>query len=268
MSAEPSLGVRPDATGDRALVRAEGVRKRFGRHEVLRGIDLTVQRGEVMCVIGPSGSGKSTFLRCINHLEKVDGGRLWVDGELVGYRQDGNKLYELREKEIARKRAEIGMVFQHFNLFPHMTALQNVTLAPTRVLGVDRREARERGVRLLDRVGLADKLDVHPVALSGGQQQRVAIARALAMEPKLMLFDEPTSALDPELVGDVLDVMRGLARDGMTMIVVTHEIGFAREVADTVVFMDGGVVVESGPPAEVLGAPRHERTRSFLQKVL
>jgi polar amino acid transport system ATP-binding protein len=251
-----------------AMVLAEGVHKRFGRLEVLNGINLEVAHGEVMCLLGPSGSGKSTFLRCINHLEKINCGRLSVDGELVGYRQSGDKLHELHESVVARKRAEIGMVFQHFNLFPHMTALENVTLAPTQVLGVSRREARERGAKLLQRVGLADKLDVHPVALSGGQQQRVAIARALAMEPKLMLFDEPTSALDPELVGDVLDAIRGLARDGMTMIVVTHEIGFAREVADTVVFMDAGVVVESGSPEQVLGAPRHERTRAFLQKVL
>jgi polar amino acid transport system ATP-binding protein len=251
-----------------AMVLAEGVHKRFGRLEVLKGINLEVAHGEVMCLLGPSGSGKSTFLRCINHLEKINCGRLSVDGELVGYRQSGDKIHELHESVVARKRAEIGMVFQHFNLFPHMTALENVTLAPTRVLGVSRREARDRGAKLLERVGLADKLDVHPVALSGGQQQRVAIARALAMEPKLMLFDEPTSALDPELVGDVLDAMRGLARDGMTMIVVTHEIGFAREVADTVVFMDAGVVVESGSPEQVLGAPRHERTRAFLQKVL
>jgi polar amino acid transport system ATP-binding protein len=251
-----------------AMVLAEGVHKRFGRLEVLKGINLEVAHGEVMCLLGPSGSGKSTFLRCINHLEKINCGRLSVDGELVGYRQSGDKIHELHESVVARKRAEIGMVFQHFNLFPHMTALENVTLAPTRVLGVSRRQARDRGAKLLERVGLADKLDVHPVALSGGQQQRVAIARALAMEPKLMLFDEPTSALDPELVGDVLDAMRGLARDGMTMIVVTHEIGFAREVADTVVFMDAGVVVESGSPEQVLGAPRHERTRAFLQKVL
>jgi polar amino acid transport system ATP-binding protein len=251
-----------------AMVLAEGVHKRFGRLEVLKGINLEVAHGEVMCLLGPSGSGKSTFLRCINHLEKINCGRLSVDGELVGYRQSGDKIHELHESVVARKRAEIGMVFQHFNLFPHMTALENVTLAPTRVLGVSRSEARDRGAELLQRVGLADKLDVHPVALSGGQQQRVAIARALAMEPKLMLFDEPTSALDPELVGDVLDAMRGLARDGMTMIVVTHEIGFAREVADTVVFMDAGVVVESGSPERVLGAPRHERTRAFLQKVL
>jgi polar amino acid transport system ATP-binding protein len=250
------------------MVKAEGLHKRFGRLEVLKGIDLEVRRGEVMCLLGPSGSGKSTFLRCINHLEKINGGRLSVDGELVGYREAGGKLYELRDKEVARKRAQIGMVFQQFNLFPHMTTLENVTLAPTQVLGVSRDEARSRGRSLLERVGLSDKLDVYPVALSGGQQQRVAIARALAMAPKLMLFDEPTSALDPELVGEVLDVMRGLAKDGMTMIVVTHEMGFAREVADTVVFMDAGVVVEAGPPAEVLAAPKNERTKAFLSKVL
>ena len=250
------------------MVKAEAVHKRFGRREVLKGIDLEVNRGEVMCMLGPSGSGKSTFLRCINHLEKINAGRLSVDGQLVGYRQSADKLYELGEREVARKRAEIGMVFQHFNLFPHMTALENVTLAPTRVLGVSRDEARKRGRQLLERVGLGDKLDTYPVALSGGQQQRVAIARALAMQPKLMLFDEPTSALDPELVGDVLDAMRQLARDGMTMIVVTHEMGFAREVADTVVFMDEGVVVESGAPSQVLASPRHERTQAFLSKVL
>jgi polar amino acid transport system ATP-binding protein len=250
------------------MVRAEGVHKRFGRLEVLKGINLEVARGEVMCLLGPSGSGKSTFLRCINHLEKINSGRLSVDGALVGYREAGGKLHELPEDEVARIRAQIGMVFQQFNLFPHMTALENVTLAPTRVSGVSRREARDRAVELLERVGLSDKLNIYPVALSGGQQQRVAIARALAMQPKLMLFDEPTSALDPELVGDVLDAMRQLARDGMTMIVVTHEIGFAREVADTVVFMDAGVVVEAGKPAEVLGNPQHERTRDFLGKVL
>jgi polar amino acid transport system ATP-binding protein len=250
------------------MVKAEGVHKRFGRLEVLKGIDLEVKRGEVMCLLGPSGSGKSTFLRCINHLEKINSGRLSVDGELVGYRESGGKLHELREDEVARKRAQIGMVFQSFNLFPHMTALENVTLAPTRVGGVSRREARERGTELLERVGLSDKLNVYPVALSGGQQQRVAIARALAMQPKLMLFDEPTSALDPELVGDVLDAMRQLAHDGMTMIVVTHEVGFAREVADTVVFMDDGVVVEAGKPDEVLAHPQHERTKAFLWKVL
>jgi polar amino acid transport system ATP-binding protein len=250
------------------MVRAESVHKRFGRNEVLKGITLTVNSGEVMCLLGPSGSGKSTFLRCINHLEKINAGRLSVDGELVGYREANGKLYELHERNVARKRQEIGMVFQQFNLFPHMTALENVALAPVQVLGRKRDEAQQRARDLLDRVGLGDKHDAHPVALSGGQQQRVAIARALAMDPKLMLFDEPTSALDPELVGEVLDVMRDLAHSGMTMIVVTHEIGFAREAADTVVFMDGGVVVESGSPAEVLGAPKHERTRSFLSKVL
>ena len=250
------------------MVLAEGVHKRFGRLEVLQGINLEVQRGEVMCLLGPSGSGKSTFLRCINHLEKINSGRLSVDGELVGYREAGDKLHELHEKEVARKRSEIGMVFQHFHLFPHMTALENVTLAPMKVGGVKRPEARARAEALLDQVGLADKANVYPVALSGGQQQRVAIARALAMQPKLMLFDEPTSALDPELVGDVLDAMRRLAFDGMTMIVVTHEIGFAREVADTVVFMDAGVVVETGKPADVLDNPRHERTQTFLHKVL
>jgi polar amino acid transport system ATP-binding protein len=250
------------------MVKAEGVHKRFGRLEVLKGVDLEVQRGEVMCMLGPSGSGKSTFLRCINHLEKINSGRLSVDGELVGYREAGGKLHELHEREVARKRAEIGMVFQHFNLFPHMTALENVTLAPVRVLNVSRDEARRRATEVLSRVGLGDKLDTYPVALSGGQQQRVAIARALAMEPKLMLFDEPTSALDPELVGDVLDAIRQLASDGMTMIVVTHEMGFAREVADTAVFMDEGAVVESGSPDRVLVNPQQERTRAFLSKVL
>ncbi len=250
------------------MVKAEGVHKRFGRQEVLKGITLEIVAGEVVCLLGPSGSGKSTFLRCINHLEKINAGRLSVDDELVGYRQVGDKLHELRESEVARKRAEIGMVFQHFNLFPHMTAVENVTCAPIHVKGMAREQARARGRELLDRVGLADKLDSYPAQLSGGQQQRVAIARALAMEPKLMLFDEPTSALDPELVGEVLQAMQQLARDGMTMIVVTHEIGFAREVADTVVFMDGGVVVESGPPSEVLANPRHERTKAFLSKVL
>jgi polar amino acid transport system ATP-binding protein len=250
------------------MVLAQGVRKSFGRLEVLRGIDLEVQPGEVMCLLGPSGSGKSTFLRCINHLDKIDAGRLYVDGELVGYRQHGNKLYELREREVSGRRADIGMVFQRFNLFPHMTAIENVIEAPQRVRGEPRATALERGRALLVRVGLADKADAYPNQLSGGQQQRVAIARALAMQPKLMLFDEPTSALDPELVGEVLDVMRTLAGEGMTMVVVTHEIGFAREVGDSLVFMDGGVVVESGHPREVLANPKHERTRSFLSKVL
>jgi polar amino acid transport system ATP-binding protein len=250
------------------LVRVERVHKRFGRCHVLQGVSLEVHAGQVLCLLGPSGSGKSTLLRCINHLEKVDAGRLWVDGELVGYRQVGDRLHELPEREVARKRAEIGMVFQRFNLFPHMTALDNVAEAPVRVRRIRRGDALDRGRELLDRVGLGDKLGAYPRQLSGGQQQRVAIARALAMEPKLMLFDEPTSALDPELVGDVLDVMRGLARRGMTMIVVTHEIGFAREVADAVAFMDAGAVVEQGAPGELLARPRHERTRVFLSKVL
>jgi polar amino acid transport system ATP-binding protein len=250
------------------MVKAEGVHKRFGRLEVLRGISLEVASGEVMCVIGPSGSGKSTFLRCINHLEKIDSGRLSVDGDLVGYRQRGDRLYELRDSEVAKRRAEIGMVFQRFNLFPHKTALDNVIEAPCRVRSTPRREAVAHAQELLDRVGLADKLASYPAQLSGGQQQRVAIARALAMKPKLMLFDEPTSALDPELVGDVLDVMRALAKDGMTMIVVTHEIGFAREVADKLVFMDEGIVVEAGAPRDVIAKPQHERTRAFLSKVL
>jgi polar amino acid transport system ATP-binding protein len=250
------------------MVKAEAVRKRFARNEVLKGITLEVQPGEVLCLLGPSGSGKSTFLRCINHLEKIDSGRLSVDGELVGYREEVGKLHELHESEVARKRAEIGMVFQHFNLFPHMTARENVTCAPIRVKGEPGDQAREHAQELLGRVGLEDKLDVYPSQLSGGQQQRVAIARALAMRPKLMLFDEPTSALDPELVGDVLSAMQLLARQGMPMVVVTHEMGFAREVADTVTFMDDGLVVESGPPDEVLGNPQHERTREFLSKVL
>jgi len=252
----------------RPMVKAEAVHKSFGRLEVLRGIDLEVQPKEVMCMIGPSGSGKSTFLRCINHLEKIDAGRLSVDGELVGYSQQGDRLYELPDREVCKKRSEIGMVFQRFNLFPHMTALENVIEAPTRVKGENREKAVARARALLERVGLADKVRAYPNQLSGGQQQRVAIARALAMQPKLMLFDEPTSALDPELVGDVLDVMRGLAKDGMTMIVVTHEMGFAREVGDTLVFMDGGVIVEKGSPREVLANPREERTKSFLSKVL
>jgi polar amino acid transport system ATP-binding protein len=250
------------------MVKAEAVHKSFGRLEVLRGIDLEVYPKDVMCIIGPSGSGKSTFLRCINHLEKIDAGRLSVDGELVGYRERGDKLYELPDSEVCKKRSEIGMVFQRFNLFPHMTALENIVEAPLHVKGDGRAKAEARARKLLDRVGLADKVDAYPNQLSGGQQQRVAIARALAMEPKLMLFDEPTSALDPELVGDVLDVMRGLAKDGMTMVVVTHEMGFAREVGDSLVFMDGGVIVEAGKPRDVLSNPRHERTKAFLSKVL
>jgi polar amino acid transport system ATP-binding protein len=250
------------------MVRAESVHKRFGRLEVLRGITLEVGRGEVMCIIGPSGSGKSTFLRTINHLEKINRGRLWVDGSLVGYVQRGDRLHELHDREVARSRAEIGMVFQRFNLFPHKTALENVIEAPRLVRNVPKAQAIQEATDLLNRVGLSDKRDSYPSQLSGGQQQRVAIARALAMKPKLMLFDEPTSALDPELVGDVLDVMRDLARDGMTMVVVTHEMGFAREVADKLVFMDGGVIVEAGDPREVLSNPQHERTRAFLSKVL
>ncbi|MGY3334193.1 ABC-type polar amino acid transport system ATPase subunit [Streptomyces filamentosus] len=250
------------------MVRAEGVRKHFGKLDVLKGIDLTVERGQVCCLLGPSGSGKSTFLRCINHLEKVDGGLLTVDGELVGYRRHGDKLHELREREVAERRRDIGMVFQRFNLFPHMTALENITEAPVRVGSVSKADARDQAQLLLDQVGLGDRAHHYPAQLSGGQQQRVAIARALAMRPKLMLFDEPTSALDPELVGDVLDVMRRLAADGMTMVVVTHEIGFAREVGDTAVFMDEGVVVEAGDPRRVLVEPEQERTRAFLSKVL
>ncbi|MEU8578370.1 amino acid ABC transporter ATP-binding protein [Streptomyces asoensis] len=250
------------------MMHAENVRKRYGHLEVLKGIDLSVERGQVCCLLGPSGSGKSTFLRCINHLEKVDGGKLTVDGEPVGYRRQGDTLRELREREVADRRRSIGMVFQRFNLFPHMTALENITEAPVKVGGVPRTAAREQAELLLEQVGLADRAGYYPAQLSGGQQQRVAIARALAMKPKLMLFDEPTSALDPELVGDVLDVMRRLAADGMTMVVVTHEMGFAREVADTAVFMDQGVVVEAGDPRQVLVEPRHERTRAFLAKVL
>ncbi len=251
------------------MVKAEAVHKSFGRLEVLKGISLEVQPGQVMCILGPSGSGKTTFIRCINHLEQINAGRLWVDGELVGYRQSGDKLYELPEREVARKRTEIGMVFQRFNLFGHMTALGNVVEAPIRVKKTPKDRAVASAKELLRRVGLEDKFDAYPAQLSGGQQQRVAIARALAMNPKLMLFDEPTSALDPELVGEVLDVMRGLAVDmGMTMVVVTHEIGFAREVADVAVFMDGGVVVETGRPQDVLVNPREARTREFLSKVL
>ncbi|MET9360612.1 amino acid ABC transporter ATP-binding protein [Streptomyces sp. NPDC006632] len=250
------------------MVKAEGVHKSFGPAHILKGIDLEVAEGEVFCLIGPSGSGKSTFLRCINHLEQINAGRLYVDGDLVGYRQKGDKLYELKDSEVALKRRDIGMVFQRFNLFPHMTAVENVMEAPVQVKRESKSVARERALKLLDRVGLADKAGNYPSQLSGGQQQRVAIARALAMQPKLMLFDEPTSALDPELVGDVLDVMRGLAEDGMTMIVVTHEMGFAREVGDSLVFMDDGVVVEAGHPRDVLTNPQHDRTKSFLSKVL
>jgi polar amino acid transport system ATP-binding protein len=262
-------GAVADVSGpDTAMVYADNVHKSFGSLDVLNGVDLAVRPGEVCCVIGPSGSGKSTFLRCINHLEKINAGRIWVDGSLVGYRERGGKLHELPAREVAAQRRAIGMVFQRFNLFPHMSALANVMEAPVRVRRQPKAQARQRAVELLDRVGLADKAGAFPGQLSGGQQQRVAIARALAMQPKVMLFDEPTSALDPELVGEVLDVMRDLAREGMTMIVVTHEIGFAREVGDSLVFMDGGVVVEAGVPREVLADPRHERTRAFLSKVL
>ena len=250
------------------MVKAEGVHKRFGRLEVLTGVSMEVQPGQVVCMLGPSGSGKSTFLRCINHLEKIDGGRLSVDGELVGYRQDGDKIYELRDAEVCRERAEIGMVFQRFNLFGHMTAIENVIEAPIRVKKVKKNEAARRAKELLERVGLADKLDSYPAQLSGGQQQRVAIARALAMDPKLMLFDEPTSALDPELVGDVLDVMRQLAKDGMTMIVVTHEMGFAREAADRLVMMCDGAIIEEGSLEHFFTSPEHERTKQFLSKIL
>jgi polar amino acid transport system ATP-binding protein len=250
------------------MVRAEQVCKSFGALDVLKGVSLEVGRGKVLCIVGPSGSGKSTFLRCINHLEQVNAGRLYVDGELVGYRERGGKLHEMRPKDAARQRRDIGMVFQHFNLFPHRTALENVVEAPMQVKGVKRDAAVAKARELLDRVGLSAKADAYPAQLSGGQQQRVAIARALAMEPKLMLFDEPTSALDPELVGEVLAVMKQLAGEGMTMLVVTHEMGFAREVADELVFMDAGVVVERGDPREVMSDPKHDRTRAFLSKVM
>jgi len=268
LATDPSSTAAAGPEAKQAMVKAEGVHKHFGRLEVLKGIDLEVKPREVTVMLGPSGSGKSTFLRCINHLEQINAGRLWVDGELVGYRQHGDKLYELKDSEVARKRAEIGMVFQRFNLFPHMTALGNVIEAPMRVRGVRKADATARGHELLAQVGLADKADVYPAQLSGGQQQRVAIARALAMDPKLMLFDEPTSALDPELVGDVLDAMRKLAENGMTMIVVTHEMGFAREVGSHLVFMDQGIVVEEGRPTEVFANPRHDRTRAFLSRIL
>jgi polar amino acid transport system ATP-binding protein len=251
-----------------ALLRVEGVHKSFGALEVLKGIDLAVRFGQVAVVLGPSGSGKSTLLRCINHLEKINAGRIWVDGQLIGYRERRGRLHELKEREVAAQRRAIGMVFQQFNLFPHMTVLDNVMEAPVRLRRAPRAQVRQMAGSLLSRVGLADKMDAYPAQISGGQAQRVAIARALAMEPKLMLFDEPTSALDPELVGEVLDVMKDLARDGMTMIVVTHEIGFAREVGDLLIFMDEGRIVESGPPREVIARPRHPRTRSFLAKVL
>jgi polar amino acid transport system ATP-binding protein len=250
------------------MVDARSVRKSYGSNEVLQGITLSVEQGEVLCIIGPSGSGKSTFLRCLNHLESINGGRIYVNDELMGYRQAGKVLHEMKPKDIAKQRQAIGMVFQRFNLFPHMTALQNVIEAPIGVGGVNPEEAKQLGLELLAQVGLADKGEHYPSQLSGGQQQRVAIARALAMKPKLMLFDEPTSALDPELVGDVLDVMKGLAKAGMTMIVVTHEMGFAREVADKVVFIDKGQIVEMGTPKQVLDKPQEARTKAFLNKVL
>ncbi|MDT7763582.1 MAG: polar amino acid transport system ATP-binding protein [Mycobacterium sp.] len=250
------------------MVKAEQVCKSFGALHVLNGITLEVGTGQVLVMVGPSGSGKSTFLRCINHLEQVNAGRLYVDGDLIGYRDRGTKLHEMSPRDAAKQRRDIGMVFQHFNLFPHRTALENIVEAPLHVKRVKKGDAVARGKDLLDQVGLAEKADAYPAQLSGGQQQRVAIARALAMNPKLMLFDEPTSALDPELVGEVLEVMKKLAQEGMTMVVVTHEMGFAREVANELVFMDGGVVVESGPPREVLANPQHERTKAFLSKVL
>jgi len=249
------------------MVVAERVHKSFGHTEVLRGIDLTVETGQVVCLIGPSGSGKSTLLRCVNNLETVDTGHIWVDGQLMGYRVGGSRLHRLKERPARQQRRCIGMVFQHFNLFPHMTALENVAMAPAVVAGEDRDVAVARADALLKRVGLAAKRDAYPRQMSGGQQQRVAIARALALQPKLLLFDEPTSALDPELVGEVLTVMVDLAAEGITMLVVTHELSFARDVADNLVFMDGGTIVESGPPARLIASPAHERTRSFLSRI-
>jgi polar amino acid transport system ATP-binding protein len=258
----------PEATPRTPMVRAEMVCKDFGALKVLKGVTLEIDRGQVMVLVGPSGSGKSTFLRCINHLEQVTAGRLYVDGDLIGYRERGGKLHEMSPRDAAKQRRDIGMVFQHFNLFPHRTALENVMEAPIHVKGVKKEMAVSRAKDLLDQVGLTEKADAYPAQLSGGQQQRVAIARALAMSPKLMLFDEPTSALDPELVGEVLGVMKKLASEGMTMIVVTHEMGFAREVADQLVFMDGGVIVERGNPREVLANPQQDRTKAFLSKVM
>jgi len=250
------------------MMKAEQVCKSFGALQVLKGITLEVDKGQVLVMVGPSGSGKSTFLRCINHLEQVNAGRLYVDGDLIGYRDKGTKLHEMSPRDAAKQRRDIGMVFQHFNLFPHRTALENIIEAPIHVKRVKKDDAIARGKDLLNQVGLLEKADAYPAQLSGGQAQRVAIARALAMNPKLMLFDEPTSALDPELVGEVLEVMKKLASEGMTMVVVTHEMGFAREVANQLVFMDGGVVVENGPPREVLANPKEERTKAFLSKVL
>lgn len=250
------------------MIDAQQVCKSYGSIEVLKGIDIQVKKGQVTCLIGPSGSGKSTFLRCVNHLEKITAGRLYVDGDLIGYREKNGVLYEISEKEAARQRSDIGMVFQSFNLFPHRTAIENIMEAPVHVKGLKPQQAREEGMRLLEQVGLAHKADAYPAQLSGGQQQRVAIARAVAMKPKLMLFDEPTSALDPELVGEVLNVMRKLANDGMTMMVVTHEMGFAREVADEVVFMADGYIVERGPARQVIEHPQHQRTQAFLSSLL
>ncbi|MBN8944833.1 MAG: amino acid ABC transporter ATP-binding protein [Rhizobiales bacterium] len=249
------------------LVVAASVAKNFGSVEVLKGVDLTVKKGEVVCIIGPSGSGKSTFLRCINHLERVDGGAIWVDDELIGYSRRGDELYELSDAEACRQRRSIGMVFQKFNLFPHLTALENITEGPIKVLGVKVADANAEAMDLLARIGLADKRDAFPAQLSGGQQQRIAIARSLAMRPKLLLFDEPTSALDPELVGEVLNVMRDLAVNGMTMIVVTHELGFARDVAHRVAFMDQGKIIEIGAPKDILEAPSSKRTKEFISAI-
>ena len=257
-----------EAASVRPMVKAEMVCKNFGALKVLKGITLEVQKGEVLVLVGPSGSGKSTFLRCINHLETVNAGRLYVDSDLVGYQEKGGKLHEMKPRDVAKQRRDVGMVFQHFTLFPHRTALGNIVESPVHVKGVKKKAAVDRGRELLERVGLADKADAYPAQLSGGQQQRVAIARALAMDPKLMLFDEPTSALDPELVGEVLAVMKKLASEGITMVVVTHEMGFAREVADEVAFMDAGVVIERGNPRELLAHPKHERTKAFLSKVM
>ena len=254
-------------TGEAPLVRAVNVMKSFHGNQVLKGIDMDVHRGEVVCLLGPSGSGKTTFLRCINQLETIDGGRIWVDGELMGYDDRGGTLYRLNNKRIAAQRRDIGMCFQRFNLFPHKTVLENVMEAPIQVKGENKAEVEKRALDLLAKVGLADKPSAYPGQLSGGQQQRVAIARALCMQPKLMLFDEPTSALDPELVGEVLTTMRELAETGMTMIVVTHEMAFARDVADRVVFMDGGVVVEQGHPKDVINNPQHPRTQTFLRRM-
>jgi polar amino acid transport system ATP-binding protein len=251
-----------------AVMEAVDVHKRFGRLEVLKGVSLEVPKGETLCIIGPSGSGKTTFIRCINHLEKIDAGRITVNGRLIGYRQRNGKLVEDSEASIAKQRTQIGMVFQRFNLFPHKTALENVIEAPVQVRGAPKRQAIQQAEELLRRVGLADKRDVYPGKLSGGQQQRVAIARALAMRPALMLFDEPTSALDPEVIGEVLDVMKELALEGMTMIVVTHEMGFAREAADRVVMMDDGRIIEEGTPEHFFREPREERTKQFLSKIL